>query len=357
MASIAASRIGSRLVSPVTGKQYTIDAVLGVGGFGRAYRAKLGRRHVCLKVTTDSASWHREAYIGELLDGHPRVVRLLEAFPLVRPGGIEYAIAMELAEGTVADAIEEDGPWSERRAVREVRGLLSAVARLHDSGAVHRDITPFNVFVCGPKRALKLGDFGIARHGAMGKGVRADAFAPWFVDTDIDWGSRQRWTFGDDLWQVGQIAVVLLTGELRPIRTREVKELDCSDGLKLAIRRAIGEPSQRFSGAQAMADALAHPHGLTFSRLSTLRGRTLVFTGPLPIRRAEAERRARKAGAAVLDEASGRMDVLVVGNESPRWIAGSSGGVKVLETMALQERGYPIKMITGHHFARLVGMR
>jgi len=48
------------------------------------------------------------------------------------------------------------GSWTEKKVVHEVRGLLSAVGRLHDSGAVHRDITPFNVLTCGPKHTLKL---------------------------------------------------------------------------------------------------------------------------------------------------------------------------------------------------------
>ncbi len=346
-------RKGTRLDSPVSGKTYVIENVLGAGGFGAAYCATTGDGdRVCVKVTDHSISWHREAYMAELLAGHPRVVEVHEAFPVIRRGTVSYAIAMELADGTLADAVAKGGQWSEHRVVSQLRGLLGAVDRLHASGALHRDITPANVFVCGPKSDLKLGDFGIARHGPK-KGVPAGTFAPWFVDSDLYYESRTRWTVGDDLWQVGQLAAVLLTAELRPISTREVKDLPCSDGLKLAIRRAIGEPSHRYADARALGAAFGGTE-LEFGRLRSLKGRTVVFTGPLDVKRGEAKDLAEKAGARVLNQPSGAMDVLVVGSDSPLWIAGSSGGVKVLEALALRERGVPMTFINGMQFMRLV---
>jgi serine/threonine-protein kinase len=347
-------RRGTTLTSPVSKKEYVVDELLAAGGFGAAYAARRGRRRVCLKITDDSASWHREAYMAELLHGHPRVIRVHEAFPVKRGGRMLYAIAMELACGAVADVID-GSPWRERRVVAQVRGLLTAVDHLHASGALHRDITPFNVYVVGDADMLKLGDFGIARHGPK-KGVPANAFNPWFVDSKLFEGSRSRWTSTDDLWQVGQLVAVLLTGEVRAIQTREVKDLPCSDRLKLTVRRAIGEPAHRYPDAKAFAAGL-RGSPLEFGRVRNLDGRTVSFSGPLGITHAEATKLARRAGARVIDSVSGALDVLVVGDDSPGWIAGSSGGVKILETMALRERGYPITMITARHFANVVGAR
>jgi eukaryotic-like serine/threonine-protein kinase len=273
-------------------------------------------------------------------------------------GQMQYAVAMELAEGTVAD-FAEDNPMRQSRVVAQMAGLLTAVARLHDSGAVHRDITPYNVFVCGPNETLKLGDFGIARHGFKRRPVRADAFAPWFVDTNLYQGSQTSWSVSDDLWQVGQLAAVLLTGVVRPIATREVRDLPCSDSVKYTIRRAIGEPAYRFPDAAAMSAALRRDTPLRFARLRTLNEKTVVFTGSLgrDLVRQRAAALAKKAGAQVLPNPSGMMDVLVVGDTSPNWFAGEAGGVKILETISLQEQGYPIKMITGNSFRRLAGVR
>ncbi len=345
-------RRGTTLTSPVSGRRYVVEDLLAEGGFGTAYVARRGRRRVCLKLTADSLSWHREAYMAELLHGHPRVIQIHEAFPIYRGHRMLYAIAMELAYGAVADVVDGN-PWREHRVVAQVRGLLTAIDHLHASGALHRDITPFNVYVVDDD-LLKLGDFGIARHGPK-KGVPADAFNPWFVDDDLFEGSRSRWTITDDLWQVGQLAAVLLTGDIRPIHTREVRDLPCSDGLKLAIRRAIGEPAQRYPDAKSLAVGLRGTR-LQFGRLRSLEARTISFTGPLGISRAEATRLARRAGARVIDSPSGALDALVVGDASPGWIAGTSGGVKILQVLALRERGYPITIITARHFLRLIGL-
>lgn len=346
-------RRGATLTSPVSGRSYVIEDLLAEGGFGTAYVARRGGRRVCLKVTADSLSWHREAYMAELLQGDPRVIKVHESFPVNRGKRMLYAIAMELAFGAVADVVDGH-PWPQRKVVAEVRGVLDAVDHLHASGALHRDITPFNVYVTGADDMLKLGDFGIARHGPK-RGVPANAFNPWFVDSTLYEGSRQRWTLGDDLWQVGQLIPMLLTGEIRAIHSSEVKDLPCTDGLKLAVRRAIGEPALQYPDAKSFQAALGGTR-LEFGRVRSLEGRTVLFTGPLGITHAEATRLARKAGARVITSVSGALDVLVVGDDSPRWIAGTSGGMKILETLALQERGYPITMITARHFGRVVGL-
>jgi serine/threonine-protein kinase len=355
--------IGTRIKSPESGTVYTLRELLGQGGMGAAYRAQQAGEDVCVKLTYDDASWHREAYMAELLRGHPRVVSVYETFPVFRRDGVCYAVAMELATGTVEDAIAEaswsEQKWSEHKVRTEIRGLLSALSKLHNSGGVHRDITPFNVFVCGPKRILKLGDFGIARHGPKTKGVKVDYFNPSFVDTDVYAGSKDRWSPSDDLWQVAQIAAVLLRGDVHPIRTSDVKALPCGDAMKLAIRRAIGEPVARFLDAQAMSSALGPSTTLQFADIRSLRGKALVFTGPLGggLRRREAAALAKKRGAIVLPDPSGSMDVLVVGNPSPSFIAGTAGGVKVLETLALRERGHRISFLKGAKFRQLVGRR
>jgi BRCT domain type II-containing protein len=93
---------------------------------------------------------------------------------------------------------------------------------------------------------------------------------------------------------------------------------------------------------------------MEFGRVRSLAGHTVVFTGPVGIRRADARRLAEQAGARVLAEPSGAMDVLVVGDDSPLWIAGSSGGIKVLEALALRERGVLVTFINAKQFMRLV---
>src|SRR5687767_2526964 len=92
---------GDVIQSPETNLQYSIDRMIGAGGFGEAYLARrIGRSTdvpatVCIKVSTRKDGWLREAYFGQVLDGHERAIRVFDAFPLVRPDGrVHYFLAL-----------------------------------------------------------------------------------------------------------------------------------------------------------------------------------------------------------------------------------------------------------------------
>lgn len=339
-----------------TGRRYRLHELLGKGGFGSVWRCECDgiAGALCLKLTRDQASWHREAYMAELLGDHPRVVKVHETFPVMEGRRVSYAVVMELAEhGTLSDVVEREGPWDEARAIAEIGKLLGAVDRLHASGALHRDITPYNVFVCGEKKTLKLGDFGITTHGPR-KGVAANAFAPWFVDTAIREEERVRWDAREDLWQVAQVLGVLLTGKVAPMRLADVRRVPCSSGTRAVIARATGERGNRFESALAMIAALKSSAPATPSKPKSLKGRTIVFTGKLAIERKEAARLAKAHGAIVGKHFTAKTDLIVVGR-SKLWAAGDAGGKKLLAAAAKREGGRKIDHVTEEWFLRLVG--
>src|SRR6185436_9006663 len=167
--------------------------------------------------------------------------------------------------------------------------VLAVLDALHRGQALHRDLTPFNVFVCANEQ-LKLGDFGIATHQLSRRGVTADAFNVFNVPDEIAWGRVRRWQQRDDIYQVAQIAAMLLRGDITsPMRSRDVRGLPCSDHLKEVLHRCLGVRGKRYEAAGELIAALRQrPTQPKLGRITSLAGRRLSFTGFLSRPRSEA---------------------------------------------------------------------
>jgi serine/threonine-protein kinase len=351
--------------SPETGLQYRVERLLGEGGFGQAYLARrLGRSSVvplvlCIKVSENIDGWLREAYFGQLLDGHPRAIAIYDRFPLVgRDGRVLYCLAMEYArEGDLrAYLFRNARGWAESVARREIAGILQVLGKLHRGQLLHRDLTPMNVFVC-EGRSLKLGDFGIVRQQSDRRGAIADALNPLTAPSDIVAGLAPKWQTRDDVYQVGQLVGMLVRGDARErIRPHEIRLLPCSDHLKEIVYRCIGERRKRYESADELIEALRNPPAaLKPGVLRSLKGVHLAFTGVLSRKRKVARAAARRAGAVVHGMPSIRTTVLVRGRPNPRQAAGRDAGLKLMEIKRLRDKGHRITLLNERQFWRLVG--
>ena len=344
-----------------SGRTYHLDRLIGKGGFGEVYLATPSPRdglpeQVCIKISDRLSAWLREAYFAELLGREARALRVYDRFAEVDGERMRYCLAMEYAEhGDLGAWLKHKGPQSERFVRREIAAILRALDALHRGQALHRDLTPFNVFVCADEQ-LKLGDFGIATHQLSGRGVTAEAFNPFNAPTEIAWGKVRRWQQRDDIYQVGLIAAMLLRGDITSaMRSRDVRGLPCSDHLKEVIHRCLGARGKRYEAAReliaALRQRLTEPR---LGRLDSLVGKRLSFTGFLSRKRSEAITAARKAGAVVQSKPGPSTDVLVRGRPNVLQIAGTAGGLKLMEIRRLAALGHMVKVIGEGQFWKLV---
>ena len=350
--------------SSESGRTYQLHQLIGKGGFGEVYLATSNRRdglpsQICVKITDRLAPWLRESYFAELLDREPRALRVLDRFVIADGARTRYCLAMEYAvHGDLGAWLAGKGPQSERLVRREIAGILAVLDALHRGQALHRDLTPFNVFVCADEQ-LKLGDFGIATHQLTRRGVTADAFNVLNAPTEIAWGKVRRWQQRDDIYQVALIAVMLLRGEIAsPIRSRDVRRLPCSDHLKEVIHRCLGVRGRRYESAGELIAALRLPRQEPqFGRVRSLAGKRVSFTGFLSRPRNDAIAAARKAGAIVQAKPGRSTDVLVRGRPNVLQIAGADGGVKLMEIGRLAAKGHIVTVIGDRQFWKLVHRR
>jgi len=358
---------GQTIVSPETKLAYRIDRLLGEGGFGQVYLARrLGRSAaippvICIKVSARIDGWLREAYFGQLLEGHPRAINVFDTFPVNGADGrILYCLALEYARHGDLSAFmrRASKTWPETAVRREISGILEVLGKLHRGQLLHRDLTPLNVFVCD-NHHLKLGDFGIARQQNDSRGITARTMNTLTAPSDIIDRLVPKWQARDDVYQVGQLVGMLVKGDTSArVRPYEIRRLGCSDHLKEIIYRCIGERRKRYESANELIEALRHPPAaLRAGVLKSLAGVHLAFTGILSKRRSEAIAAARRAGAVVHGMPSAKTSVVVRGRPNPQQAAGRDAGLKLMEIKRLRAKGHRITLLNEAQFWRLAARR
>ena len=159
---------------------YRLEALLGVGGTARVFRAlhaKSGRT-VAVKVLEEQAArdpatraaFLREAKLLAQLD-HPGLLRGRGA----AKAGERLLSVLELVPGeTLLERLDRDEPFAEEEALAIVLEVARALEYLEDQGLVHRDVKAGNVMVhrSGPGKpySVKLIDLGFA--AAQGEAAR-----------------------------------------------------------------------------------------------------------------------------------------------------------------------------------------
>jgi tRNA A-37 threonylcarbamoyl transferase component Bud32 len=279
------------LVGTVLADRYKVISILGDGGMGKVYLGEhvTLRKKVAVKVLkqefchdrTNVERFLQEARAASMIR-HENIVDIMD-FGQV-PGGSVFFV-MELLEGSdLSDLLKAIGklPWLRTRNIllQVVRALRAA----HESGIIHRDMKPANVFLIdrgGAHDYVKVLDFGIAKVDDQSTGLTrtgavfgtAGYMAPEQACGDPVDGRT-------DVYAVGCMMFELLTGRtpfpgnnFMRVLTQHMNEppppprdvcpdADISDEVETIILTALAKkPEDRFPDMGAFERAIAQANG------------------------------------------------------------------------------------------------
>ncbi|XP_042302499.1 mitogen-activated protein kinase kinase kinase 21 isoform X2 [Sceloporus undulatus] len=213
-----------------------LQEIIGVGGFGKVYRAMWHGQEVAVKaarqdpdedIMATAASVRQEAKLFSMLK-HPNIIEL-RGVSLQEPN---LCLVMEFARGGPLNrALSGSSPTSSgshrgRRipphilvnwAVQIARGMLY----LHEEAIVsilHRDLKSSNILLLEKienddidNKTLKITDFGLAREWHRTTKMSAAGTYAWMAPEVI---KSSMFSKGSDIWSYGVLLWELLTGEV-----------------------------------------------------------------------------------------------------------------------------------------------
>lgn len=262
----------------VLGERYALEPTpIGQGGFGMVYRATDRQAEssknvvVAVKVLDgdagvdpiDFARFRREQRIL-MKERHANVVPALDSGE--EPDGTLWYV-MPLARGSLADRID-DIVGDVAAAVAVVRQVAAGLAHLHEQDIIHRDVKPGNVLRLR-RDAWAVSDLGLARrlgsHQTTTLTETGEGVGSWWYTAAEQWTDAKAVTKATDIFGLGRILHVLLTGEEGP-----VTDID-HQALRAVVRKATdGAPSRRYASivafVRALDDAASSPTGVWRTR-------------------------------------------------------------------------------------------
>ncbi|XP_043500905.1 titin homolog [Polistes fuscatus] len=195
--------------------RYDVFEELGKGRYGvvkrvveKSSNASFAAKFVRTIKSKDREQVREEINIMNMLR-HPKLLLLAAAFEGPRETIMitEYISGGELFERVVAD----DFTLTERDSILFMRQICEGVEYMHENNVVHLDLKPENI-MCRTRTShqIKLIDFGLAQTLKPDTPIRVLFGTPEFIPPEII--SYEPIGTESDMWSVGVICYVLLTG-------------------------------------------------------------------------------------------------------------------------------------------------
>lgn len=172
--------------------KYTLEQVLGQGGFGVTFRAMhhyLGQPFVIKTLNPDLwqapqfsqlAQQFRDEGRRLALCVHANIVRVYDFFI---EEDVPYLVMDYIPGQTLEQIVLPDSPLPESIAIHYIRQVGEALQVVHQNGLLHRDVKPQNIILRQDSQQVMLIDFGIAREFTPGvtqahTRMASDGYAP-----------------------------------------------------------------------------------------------------------------------------------------------------------------------------------
>ncbi len=216
MAGPALKTAAKRLAGSKVGK-YTLEDILGTGGYGEVYLGKpTTGRNVAVKLLDavhardeDAVErFKREAETARRLE-HPNIVRVLD----VGTSRGRHYLVMELVRGGSFHKLLRRGPADPAKVLAVLVETSRALAFAHQHGVVHRDVKPANILLTRAGKA-KVADFGLARavdHSSMTTEGKLLGTATYMSPEQAKGG---RATSAADVYSMGVMIYEAIAGKL-----------------------------------------------------------------------------------------------------------------------------------------------
>ncbi|KAL3685276.1 hypothetical protein R1sor_003298 [Riccia sorocarpa] len=201
-------------------KTYKIGKTLGVGGFSVVKTGTniITGEPVAIKIIDRSkygpkdGSLEREIQVLEKVQ-HPNCICFKECFFTSKS---VYLITELVTGGELLERVLAKGRYTEQEAATTISQVLKGVAYLHSIGIVHRDLKLENILLKtkDENSVVKIADFGLSKIFVGAAILTTICGSPQYVAPEVlEVGQkRSSYTPAADLWSVGVILYILLSG-------------------------------------------------------------------------------------------------------------------------------------------------
>ncbi|MCM1292899.1 MAG: serine/threonine protein kinase [Bacteroides sp.] len=232
---------------------YTIDKMIGSGGFGITYTAltdvKLGNltyrvtvaiKEMFLKSDFERSDTHAVSYsvpstdrvdkarkdfireaqrLRDISGQHPNIVCVNEVF---EANNTAYYVMEHLQGQTLEEYIKQHGPLDEKTTIGMIKPIIDAVAFLHRSNITHLDIKPANIMLAvdtaGNERPVLI-DFGLSKHynddGSATSTINVHGYTDGFAPEE-QYAGISTFSPASDVYSLAATIVFCLTGKVLP---------------------------------------------------------------------------------------------------------------------------------------------